>query len=140
VTEESAGRSAPVGGPELLACTCAHLADERKAEQIVVLNVGRLTFFTDYFVIATGRNERQIKAIADELRLRMQALGQPVIGIEGQPEAGWVLIDLGDVIVHLFNPDTRLIYDLELLWGEAPRGQWQTVQPMAPPAGPEPLV
>jgi ribosome-associated protein len=138
VIEKAVARAAPAEGPELLACTCAHLADGRKAEQIVVLNVGRLTFFTDYFVIATGRNERQIKAIADEIHLRVTALGQPIVGIEGQPASGWVLMDLGDVIVHLFSPDARAIYDLELLWGEAPRTRWETVQPLTPPAGAEP--
>jgi len=135
VIKEAAARGTPAEESERLACTCAYLADERKAEQIVVLNVGRLTFFTDYFVIATGRNERQIKAIADEIRLRTMALGRPVVGIEGLPASGWVLIDLGDVIVHLFNSETRLIYDLELLWGEAPRSQWQTIQPLTAPAG-----
>lgn len=138
MTEEAVAKGTSAEDSELLACTCAHLADERKAEQIVVLNVGQLTFFTDYFVIATGRNERQIKAIGDEIHLRMTALGRPVIGIEGQPASGWVLIDVGDVVVHLFNPDTRRIYDLELLWGEAPRTQWQTVQPLTARAGAEP--
>jgi ribosome-associated protein len=123
---------------EVLACTCAHLADERKAEQIVVLNVGRLAFFTDYFVIATGRNERQVKAIADEVRQRMKALGRQVLGVEGRPESGWVLIDLGEAVVHLFSPEARAIYDLELLWGEAPRAQWQGVQPLTAPAPVQP--
>ena len=135
--EEAVARDTPAEDSERLACTCAHLADGRKAEQIVVLNVGRLTFFTDYFVIATGRNDRQIKAIADEIHVQMRALGRPVVGIEGLPASGWVLIDLGDAIVHLFNSETRLIYDLELLWGEAPRIQWQTVPPLTPPAGTE---
>ncbi|MFO7958405.1 MAG: ribosome silencing factor [Candidatus Brocadiia bacterium] len=116
--------------PEALACTCAHLADERKAEAIVVLNVGKTAFFTDYFVIATGRNERQIKAIAEQVRLRVKRMDHPLIGTEGSAESGWVLIDLGDVIVHLFNPETRELYDLELLWGEAPRLPWQDREPL----------
>lgn len=122
---------------EALACTCAHLADERKAEEIVVLNVGRLAFFTDYFVIATGLNERQIRAIADEILSRMKSLGRHVIGIEGEAEAGWVLIDLGDAIVHLFNPRTRQIYDLELLWGAAPKTNWNKVRPLSEPTAAE---
>jgi len=132
VRKGSKPRGAVANDAQALACTCAHLADERKAEQIVVLNVGRLAFFTDYFVIATGRNERQIKAIADEIRLRMKALGQPVLGVEGRPESGWVLIDLGDAVVHLFNPETRGVYDLELLWGEAPRTPWQKAKALSP--------
>lgn len=119
---------------EALACTCAHIADERKAEQIVVLRMGQLAFFTDYFVIATGRNERQIRAIADEIRSRMKALGREVVGIEGEAESGWLLIDLGEAVVHLFSPQARQLYDLELLWGEAPRTQWQNVEPWTEPA------
>ncbi len=117
--------------PGTLACTCAHVADERKAEQIVVLQVGQLAFFTDYFVIATGRNERQIRAIADEIRARMKAAGRHVVGIEGTAESGWLLIDLGEAVVHLFSPRARELYDLELLWGQAPETQWQQVEPLA---------
>ena len=109
----------------VLASLCAQLADERKAEQIVVLNVSTLTSFTDYFVIATGRNERQIRAIAEAVRARMKETGQRILGIEGQAAGGWVLIDLGDAIVHLFNIPMRKLYDLELLWGEAPELDWQ---------------
>jgi len=116
---------------EALACTCAHLADERKAEDITVLAVGRMSSFTDYFVIATGRNVRQIKAIADEILHQMKRLGHRVLGTEGQAESGWVLIDLGDAVVHLFSPEARELYDLELLWGEAPRTEWREVQPLA---------
>ena len=113
-----------------LACTCAHLADERLAEDVLVLNVGQLTFFTDYFVIATGRNERQIRAIAEEILSRTKSLGRGVIGVEGQAASGWVLIDLGDAVVHLFSPPARQTYDLELLWGSAPRTQWEQVPPL----------
>jgi len=115
---------------EALACTCARLADEHKADDIVVLNVGKLTYFTDYFVIATGRNERQIRAIAEEIISRVRALGRPVIGTEGEAEGGWVLIDLGETVVHLFDSQARQLYDLELLWGEAPRAAWQEVEPL----------
>ena len=114
---------------EALACACAVVADERKAEDIAVLHVGALASFTDYFVIATGRNERQLAAIARETRSRLKRLGLGVIGVEGEPASGWVLIDLGDVIAHLFSPEARRLYDLELLWGEAPRVEWQNAQP-----------
>jgi len=110
---------------EALACTCAQLADERKAEDILVLNVGQLAFFTDYFVIATARNERQIRAIADEILSRMKSSDREILGVEGEAEAGWVLIDLGEAVVHLFDPVARRTYDLELLWGSAPKTQWQ---------------
>jgi ribosome-associated protein len=118
-----------------VACTCAHVADERKADDIVVLDVRRMAFFTDYFVIATGRNERQIRAIANQVLLRMKDLGQPLVGREGQADSGWVLIDLGSVIVHLFSPAARDLYDLELLWGAADRVAWQQAEPLPGPAG-----
>lgn len=119
---------------EALACTCAHLADEHKADDVTVLHVGPIAFFTDYFVIATGRNPRQIRAIAEEVRIRARELERPVLGVEGQAEAGWVLIDLGGVIVHLFDPEARDLYDLELLWGEAARTAWQEAEPLGGPA------
>ncbi|NLW49976.1 MAG: ribosome silencing factor [Candidatus Brocadiaceae bacterium] len=117
---------------EALACTCAHVADERKAEQVVVLHVEPLTFVSDYFVIATGLNERQIAAIATQVRQRAARLGHRVIGVEGEADCGWVLIDLGDVVVHVFTKEARRLYDLELLWGEAEHVDWQGVAPIEP--------
>jgi ribosome-associated protein len=114
---------------QLLAGTCAHLADERKADDIVVLDVGDLAFFTGYFVIATGRNERQIDAIAAGIRSQMKKLGRPIVGVEGDAASGWILIDLAEAIVHLFSPDARAMYDLELLWGQAPRIDWRGMRP-----------
>ncbi|MFO8007664.1 MAG: ribosome silencing factor [Candidatus Brocadiia bacterium] len=119
---------------EALACTCAHLADQHKAEDVIVLHVEPIAFFTDYFVIATGRNPRQIRAIAEEVRTRARQLDRTVLGVEGEPEAGWVLIDIGGVIVHLFDPEARDLYDLELLWGEADRTAWQESDPLGGPA------
>ena len=115
---------------EALACTCAYLADERKADDITVMGVGELTSLADYFVIATARNERQMRAIAEEIRHQMKKLGRRVLGIEGESGSGWVLIDLGDAVVHLFSPEARQLYDLELLWGEAPRAEWRGVEPL----------
>ncbi len=119
---------------EALARACALLADQRKAEQIVVLNVGPLAFFTDYFVIATGRNERQIRAISRQVQERARETGCEIVGVEGEPQSGWVLIDLGGTVVHLFDPEARELYDLELLWGEAPRIEWQAAEPLGGPA------
>jgi ribosome-associated protein len=115
---------------EALACTCAHVADERKAEKVIVLRVEPLTFVADYFVIATGLNERQIGAIVAHVRARTEQVGHKAIGVEGEPESGWVLVDLGDVVVHVFNPEARRLYDLELLWGEAEHVGWEDVQPL----------
>jgi ribosome-associated protein len=120
---------------EAIACTCAHLADERKADDIVVLEVGPLAYFTEYFVIATGRNERQLRAISEEIVHRARELGSQVLGVEGEPSTGWLLIDLGDVVVHLFTPKARQLYDLELLWGEATRVDWQASESLVSSAG-----
>ncbi|MFW6189944.1 MAG: ribosome silencing factor [Planctomycetota bacterium] len=117
---------------EALACTCAHLADERKAEDIVVLDVRGLTVLTDYFVIATGRNRRQIDAIAEEINRQVEKLGHSRLGMEGEATSGWVLIDLGEAVVHLFLPHTRRLYDLELLWGDAPKVAWRQAEPLTP--------
>lgn len=116
--------------PETVACTCAHLADERKADDIVVMEVGDLAYFTEYFVIATGRNERQLKAMAEEVRHQAREMACEIIGVEGDASTGWILIDLGDVVVHLFSPQARNLYDLDLLWGHAPRTEWQKVEPL----------
>jgi len=81
-----------------------------------------LLVITDYFVICTGRNDRQVKTIADEVedRLRVE-LGVKPIGREGVREARWILLDFVDVVVHIFQPDERDFYRLEKLWGDAPR-------------------
>lgn len=78
----------------------------------------------DYFVIATGTSRRQIHSMADEIDRVMEQMGEKKIGIEGYHESHWVLIDYGDIVVHLFDDQTRLYYDLETLWGDAPRVEW----------------
>jgi ribosome-associated protein len=113
-----------------VACSCALIADERKADDVIVLAVGSLTVLADYFVIATASNERQMRAIAEEVRQQMKNQHHPAIGVEGDAASGWVLIDVGDVVVHLFTPEARSLYDLELLWGDAPRTDWQAVEHM----------
>lgn len=76
---------------------------------------------TDYFVICTGRNDRQVRTIAEEVEVRMKHAGLPAIGVEGADEGKWVLIDFVDVVVHVFQPAERDFYRLERLWSDAPR-------------------
>jgi len=96
---------------------------------------------TDYFVICTGRNDRQVRTIAEEVEVRMKRAGLPAIGIEGSDEGRWVLIDFVDVVVHVFQPAEREFYRLEKLWSDAPRLELpeQIVgpggTPETPPAG-----
>ncbi len=107
-----------------MAILCAKIADEKKAQDIVILDINKLTFITSYFVICTGINERQLQAISDEIGKDLKKHSIKPLGIEGHKEAKWILVDLGDVIVHLFGREMRGHYDLELLWGDAPRVSW----------------
>lgn len=87
-----------------------------------------LTFFTDYFVVCSGINKRQLQAIANEIEKQTDALNIKRLSIEGYNDARWILLDYGDVIIHLFDKDARSFYDLELLWGDASRVKWQDKQ------------
>lgn len=93
---------------------------ERKARQIVALDVRELTSFADTFVLATGGSSRQVKAAAEAVVKASKEAGEVPLGVEGEDEARWVLIDLADTVVHLFLPDLREHYDLDRLWADAP--------------------
>ena len=94
---------------------------ERKATDPVLFEVGRLTSITDYFLIASGNSSRQVQAIAHHLQRRMKEEGFIPFGIEGEGDGHWILLDYGDIVVHLFYQPVREFYDLEGLWFEAPR-------------------
>jgi ribosome-associated protein len=98
----------------------AEAALGRKAERLVALDVSALTSIADVFVIATGNSDRHTRAIADAIVEEARRRGRPVLGVEGYEDGRWVLIDLGDVIVHLFLAEVREAYDLERLWSDAP--------------------
>lgn len=87
----------------------------------MALDVGELLVVTDYFVIATGNTDRQVKVIAEEIERRLKEAGLPPIGREGERERLWVLLDFGDVVAHVFQPAERNFYRLERLWSSAPR-------------------
>lgn len=97
----------------------ARLAWEKKAEDIVVLDVTKLTQFTDYFVLMTGQIDQHLKAIADHIVNTLKAQGIRPHHVEGENHLRWILIDYVDAVVHLFLPEVRQFYDLEALWGEA---------------------
>jgi ribosome-associated protein len=111
--------------PRDIAAHCARIADEKKAEDITVLDIRKLTFITDYFVIASGFNKRQLQAIADDIEKWMKNESIRCFGREGYNEAIWILLDYGDVVIHLFDEEARRTYDLEMLWGDAPRVRWK---------------
>jgi ribosome-associated protein len=100
---------------------CVEAALERKAYDLTVLHTGDLTSVADYFVICSGRSDRQVQAIADAVEARLRRDGTRPLAIEGRDLSHWVLLDYGDVLVHVFHPPTREFYDLERLWSRAPR-------------------
>ncbi len=123
---EAAGTAPATGAearptPERLACLAAELAADKKARDIVEIDLRGIVGYTDYFVIATGNTDRQVKAIHDGIHEEMKKReGLLPRRVEGLPEARWVLMDYLDVVVHVFTPDAREFYGLESLWGEAP--------------------
>jgi len=98
-----------------------HAAAEKKAIDLTVLDLRGVATFTDFFIIATGTNKRQIQAISDEIVEQLKRRGTPAARVEGYQAAEWILIDYGDFIVHVFDEKARRFYDLEYLWREAKR-------------------
>jgi ribosome-associated protein len=103
-----------------LARRIVDLAEDRKASDIVLLEIGRLTSMADYFVICSGQSERQLGAIADGIAEGLREEGTRPIGREGSSTAHWLLIDFGSVVVHVMAQPERDFYQLERLWAEAP--------------------
>ena len=97
----------------------AEAALDRKAKDVLALDVRGLTSFADSFVLASGSSDRQVRAIADAILEATRASGDAPLGVEGYDEGRWVLIDLNDVVVHVFLEEVREHYDLERLWGDA---------------------
>ncbi len=108
-----------------LARAAARLADAKKAEDIAILDLTGQGYVTDYFVIASAGNPRQMQAILSNIRDGLARTGARPIGSEGAGESRWMLLDYGDVVIHVFDPEWRKLYDLELLWGDVPRLAWE---------------
>jgi len=95
------------------------MLEDRKAEDIVLLDVREVTLLADYFIICSGTSERQIRALSNDVSRQLKSeVGRP-LSVEGEAGGGWVLIDYGEVIIHVFAPQTRKLYDLEGFWQEA---------------------
>lgn len=95
------------------------LVDEKKGHNVALLNLKGISLVTDYFLIVTGNSTTQVKAITDYLEEKLPVLGIPTLRVEGLPEAKWVLVDCGDLVIHVMTPETREFYNLERLWGDA---------------------
>jgi ribosome-associated protein len=106
---------------EELARRLAAIADDKGASELVALDVRKLVGYTDYLVICTARNERQSKAIHDEVYHQLKRDGWLPARVEGEREAEWVLMDYLDAVLHVFTPELRERYRLDVLWGEAGR-------------------
>lgn len=101
-------------------------ADDKRAEDIVVLNMKGISLVADYFVICHGNSDKQVQAIAREMKEKVEEKGLSIKRVEGFDEAKWILVDLGDVVAHIFHRDERSYYNLERLWGDAPIEQVQS--------------
>jgi|CXWL01.1.fsa_nt_gi ribosome-associated protein len=101
-----------------LADKITDLLSDRQAQEIVLMDIGKVSTFTDYFIIATVNNTRQMAALIDSLENDMREVGVKPRRIEGAADSGWVLIDFNDAIVHLFSPEQRDYYNLEELWAK----------------------
>lgn len=103
----------------------ARSCHDDRCEDILVLDLRGNSPITDFFVIATGTSDRQIRTVSDRLVKLGKDAGRPILGVDGREFSHWVLVDLADVIVHVFAPEYRRLYDLELLWGDAPKVRWE---------------
>jgi ribosome-associated protein len=122
-------------GSEALARRLATVADSKKAEDIVVLDMRGLVAYTDFLTICTARNERQARAVVDEVRVIVKRdLGLLPGGVDGGGEAGWTILDYLDCVLHVFTSEARDRYQLEDLWREAPRLELDLDAPETPSA------
>ena len=108
------------------ALECTRAALDRKAYDLVVLETGGVSSVADYFIICSGRSDTQVQAIADAIEEHLRGQGVRPIAIEGRTRGQWVLLDYGDVVVHVFLEETREYYGLERLWADAPRVDWDS--------------
>lgn len=107
------------------ACLAARVAVENKGRDVCVLDMRGITPLYDFFVLVSGQSRRQVHTLAEEIDAALQEQGDERLGIEGYEASKWVVQDYGDVVVHVFNPDTREYYALEELWADAPRVDWE---------------
>ena len=113
----------------------AHAAADKKGEEITVLDVGAIITITEIFVLVSASNTRQVRAIVEDVELALKLSDdENPRSVEGLTDATWVLMDYGDVIVHVFLAETREFYDLDRLWADAPTIEWELLTPLAEPA------
>lgn len=111
-----------------IAAICAKCANDKKALQIKMLDIGDLLPLTDYFLLLTCTSRRHVQALAEDLRLLLKNNGYGIPKIEGVEYGGWVLIDAGYMVIHLFDEKSREFYDLDNLWADASEVDWESLQ------------
>ncbi len=112
-----------------VAIAAALAASAKQAEDVVILDVHGIIVITDHFVICTATSHRQIRTVIDAVESALREMGVKPVRREGEPEAGWWLLDYVDVVVHVFGSEERAYYDLERLWSDAPRLAWEPDRP-----------
>jgi len=118
---------------QALACTIARIADDKKADDTLVLAVGELLAITEYFVVTSASNRRLVRTIVDSVEEEVKLeLGRSPLRVEGISEQQWVLVDYGDVVVHVFTDETRAYYEIERLYRDVARIDWRAAVPAAP--------
>jgi ribosome-associated protein len=115
-----------------VAIAAARAASAKQADDIVVLDVHEIIVITDHFVICTAGSQRQIRTVIDAVEDSLRELGVKPVRREGEPEAGWWLLDYVDVVVHVFGEEERAYYDLERLWSDVPRLEWVSSDAASP--------
>ena len=108
------------------AIICAKIAEQYRGRDTVILDLTDITPIVDFFVISTGNTRRQMHAVAEEVDRVLNERGSKRVGLEGYRESNWILQDYGDVVLHVFTEDMRKLYDLERLWADAPRVEWES--------------
>ncbi len=116
----------------MLAVAAADAADDVRATDLTILDVADLLVFADVFLLATTASDRQLKAAAERVEQRLRTHDRRPQQREGTPESGWVLLDYGDLICHLFSEDQREFYGLDRLWADVPRRDASSGEPLAP--------
>ncbi len=107
------------------AVLAAKACDDFRGKDLVILDLTGITAIFDYFVIATAATNRQMHALAEEVDRVISEQGSRRLGVEGYNSGSWILEDFGDIVLHVFSPEARELYDLERLWGDAPRIDWK---------------
>lgn len=109
---------------EYFACCVARLLADARCESVLLIDVRGLSQVTDFIVIASGTSERQMRSSVDDLKELGKEMGNPIYRHDGETDAQWVVVDFVNIMTHLLTPEHRVFYDLESLWGDAPRIDW----------------